>query len=467
MENIAILVLAAGLGKRLGGKSPKVLSSLGGFPLLQHVLRTAAALAPSTTIVITGFGRDAVEAAARTGQSTGFYALPKLAFVFQQEQLGTGDAVKSALSELQTFSGTVVILSGDVPLLRTETLNRLLQEHHSQRATLSLLTFKCAAPNPYGVIIRDASGRFVEQIVEKKDCSPEQSRIEEVNGGVYAVDSAFLVPAIKNLTNNNAQKEYYLTDIVAKAAAEGQRVVAVLADDHQELLGVNTFMELAEVKRIMLNREIAILIENGVEFADPASVYVDSGVKVAAGVKIGPNVQLRGRTEIHAGAVIEGSALLIDTVVHEGAVIKFAVRSEQAVIGKQAAVGPFANLRPETVLGEEVRIGNFVETKKAILGKGAKASHLTYLGDAEIGADSNIGAGTITCNYDGIQKQKTKIGKGVFVGSDTCLVAPIEIADGAYIGAGSVITKPVPADSLAFTRPPQVVKEGWAKKKRR
>jgi len=254
---------------------------------------------------------------------------------------------------------------------------------------------------------------------------------------------------------------------VAQANKEGQRVIAYLHSDAAEFQGVNNRVELCMAEKALMKEEIAKLIEGGVHVEDPETLYIDSQVKVEGGARLGPNVTLRGNTQVKQGAVIEGSAYLLDTVIEEDAVVKFSVRTEGTVIGKGASVGPFANLRPGTVLGDEVKIGNFVETKKANLARGAKASHLTYLGDVKVGENSNIGAGTITCNYDGVKKHETVIGKDVFIGSDSCLVAPVTIEDGSYVGAGSVITKRVPKDSLALTRAELVVKEGWAKRKRK
>jgi bifunctional UDP-N-acetylglucosamine pyrophosphorylase/glucosamine-1-phosphate N-acetyltransferase len=304
------------------------------------------------------------------------------------------------------------------------------------------------------------------RIVETKDCNPEELLISEVNSGIFAVDLAFLKPAVEGLTNDNAQREFYLTDIVSRAVGEGQQVVAFPLGDPREAAGVNNLSDLHFVNSTLANRQIASLQSEGVHFVDPVSTFIDPQVTIAPGAKIGPNVQLRGETTIASDVVIEGSALLIDAKVAAQAEIRFGSRVEGAVIGEAASVGPFAHLRPGTTLGKHVRVGNFVEIKNSQLANGAKASHLSYLGDATIGAETNIGAGTITCNYDGYRKSKTEIGGGVFVGSNSCLVAPVNVGAGALIAAGSVITRDVPEDALALARAEQITKPGWAKKRR-
>lgn len=464
-DKTAVLILAAGLGKRLGGEQPKVLALARGRPLIDWLLGTVSQLRPERTVVVTGFGRERVEAHVRSMAALRALPCGDLFFAFQKRQLGTGDAVRAALPELVGFGGTVLVVPGDAPLVSAEALRGLLQQHHASKSVVSLLSFNAPTPNAYGRVVRDAASGNVVAIVEAKDCTPSEADIAEVNSSIYAVDSEFLGPAVQQLGNRNAQAEYYLTDIVSCAAAQGQRVSALLHSDNQQFQGVNTRLELLGVNMMMMQKDINDLIDKGVAVDDPGSLFIDPEVVVEPGARIGPCVQLRGKTVVRRNAVIEGSALLIDTVVEESALIRFGVRAESAVVGPQASVGPFAHLRPGTELGAEVKIGNFVETKNAHLARGAKASHLTYLGDATVGEDANVGAGTITCNYDGRKKHKTTIGAGAFIGSNSALVAPVEIEAGAYVGAGSVITKRVPAQSLAFTRAPMTIKEGWAKKK--
>jgi len=358
-----------------------------------------------------------------------------------------------------------VLTYADHPLFTSETLSHFLAYHSFKKATVSMISFTAPPPHSYGRIIRGAKSEVL-RITEAKDCNPEELLISEANSGVYAVDSAFLKPAIESLTNNNAQKEYYLTDIVAKATQEGQTVCAFPLGDAREAAGVNTFADLAFVNSILAARQIDALQATGVLFDDPVSCSIDHSVTIEAGARIGPQVQLKGTTHIGPEVNLEGSSLLIDATVRKGAEVRLGCRIEGAVIGESATVGPFAHLRPGTNVGSHCRVGNFVETKNASLATGAKASHLTYLGDCTIGEESNIGAGTITCNYDGYKKSKTVLGKGVFIGSNSCLVAPVTIGDGALIAAGSVITKDVPADALALGRAEQTHKTGWAKARR-
>jgi bifunctional UDP-N-acetylglucosamine pyrophosphorylase/glucosamine-1-phosphate N-acetyltransferase len=462
MEKLAILILAAGLGKRMGGSEPKVLASLSGRPLLHYVLETAYELSPERVIVVTGYKSEAVESAALSFAGT---HSPSPQFALQKEQLGTGHAVQCAIPALKGFTGTVLIMYGDVPLTRADTLRKLLATHRSDKATLSLVSLKTTADNSYGRVVRDDAGHVL-RIVELRDCHGKDHLIDEFNSGIYAVDSAFLEPAIKELRNENAQKEYYLTDIVEQAVKEGQNVSALVTRVGEEVQGINDRYELSLVERVLLDRRRRKMIEGGVSLEDPASFFADPDVRVEAGARIGPNVVLRGNTTIESGAHLEGNAYLKNCIVKQGAELKCGVRAEDSTIGSATTVGPFAHLRPGTILEENVKIGNFVETKKAHLEKGAKASHLSYLGDCKVGQKANIGAGTIFCNYDGYNKFFTTIGAEVFVGSNSALVAPLNIGDGATIGAGSVITRDIDKDALAVTRASLITKQGWSKVKR-
>jgi bifunctional UDP-N-acetylglucosamine pyrophosphorylase/glucosamine-1-phosphate N-acetyltransferase len=462
VEDIFCVVLAAGLGKRLGGDNPKAITVTRDGALIDLVLTGLSSLKPKKTVIVTGHKRELIEQhIAKSSAAQGH----TVEFAFQSEQLGTGHAARCALPNLEGCKGTVVVTYADHPLFTGATLEHFLAFHAHKKSTLSMISFIAPPPNGYGRIIRDSKGAVLG-ITEAKDCNPEELLISEVNSGVYAVDSSFLKPALESLTNNNAQKEFYLTDIVAKAAKEGQTVCAFPLGDAREAAGVNDKADLALINSILAARHIRKLESAGVVFENPASCSIDTTVSIQAGARIGPNVQLRGSTSLAEDVVVEGSALIIDSKLGRGATVKLGCRVEGAIIGAETSVGPFAHVRPGTELGSHVRIGNFVETKNAKLEDGAKASHLTYLGDCSVGADTNIGAGTITCNYDGYSKHKTTIGKGVFIGSNSCLVAPIEIGDGALVAAGSSVTKNVPADALALGRASQTNKEGWAKARR-
>lgn len=467
---LAVIILAAGQGKRLGAPTPKVTVSTREKPLISHVLDSVSKLCTEKVVIVTGFQKETVEGVVKdylshSSKNSGLCS-SKVTFAFQEKQLGTGDAVKAAVPHLKDFEGEVFILYGDVPLVSSATLKKFLVHHQENNATLSLISFNENSPNQYGRVIRDKTGKSIEKIVEFKDCTPEQVNISEVNSGLYLVDSAFLVPAVENLKNENAQKEYYLTDILETASKEGQRISGMLLENSEEVLGVNTFYDLSLVNKALHMKKINDLINSGVQFDQPESVLLDSTVEIEPGARIGPNVQILGTSSIAKGAYIEGTAYILDSKIGENTRIKLGVRMEKAEVGAECAVGPFAHLRPGTKLERDVKIGNFVEAKAAHVKEGAKASHLTYLGDCSVGKNANIGAGTITCNYNGYSKHFTDIGADVFIGSNTCLVAPVKIEDGASIGAGSVITKTVEKDSLAVARSPQVNKPGWAKRRR-
>jgi bifunctional UDP-N-acetylglucosamine pyrophosphorylase/glucosamine-1-phosphate N-acetyltransferase len=463
MDTICCIILAAGAGKRMGGDLPKAVTQTREKALIDHLLDAVAPLKPAKTIVVAGHRQELLRSHLASTSSAQGHALE---IVVQDQQLGTGHAVRSALPALQGFAGTVLITYADHPLFTTETLQLFTQYHSFKKATLTTLSFRASPPNGYGKVIRDEKGHIL-RITEAKDCNPEEALISEVNSGFYAVDSAFLKPAVESLTNNNVQGEYYLTDIVEKACKEGQTVAAFPLADATEAAGVNTPHELSLVNEVLAQRQIKKLQLDGVSFADTKSCFIDASVAIAPGAHIGPNVQLRGATRIASGAIVEGTAILKDSTIGEKAVIKLGSHVESSVIGKDSSVGPFAHVRPGSNIGEHCRIGNFVETKNARLHDGAKASHLTYLGDCVVGKDTNIGAGTITCNYDGYTKTKTTIGAGVFIGSNSALVAPVTVGDGALIAAGSVITSDVPADALALGRARQENKEQWAKERRK
>jgi bifunctional UDP-N-acetylglucosamine pyrophosphorylase/glucosamine-1-phosphate N-acetyltransferase len=460
MDKIAVIILAAGLGKRLGGDLPKVLAEVWGKSLISYVLDSVAHLSPAEIVIVTGHKRELVESEVQK-----HHLAKSVKFAFQEKQCGTGDAARVGFKALNDFKGNVVILYGDMPLVTSSTLQKIVKAVDEQKATLGLVTTFNERLADFGRIVRDAKGE-IQKIVERRDASPLEVAIREVNPGIYAADSAFLRHALDALTNENSQKEYYLTDIVARAVKEGQRICNVIASDLDEFIGVNTRADLTEARAALNRRNIQRHIENGVVFLNAASALVWPSVKIGAGSVIGQNVQIEGDTVIGENVRIDGVAHILDSEIKAGAHLLIGTRLERAVVGEEAHVGPFAHLRPGTVLGREVKIGNFVEVKKSRLGDGSKASHLTYLGDATIGSDVNIGAGTITCNYDGYVKSETHLEDGVFIGSNTSLVAPVKIGKGAVIGAGSVITKDIEADALALTRAELKQCSGWAKKKR-
>jgi bifunctional UDP-N-acetylglucosamine pyrophosphorylase/glucosamine-1-phosphate N-acetyltransferase len=457
-NSLETIILAAGQGTRMKSKTIKILHRAAGRPIIDYVLDLAAALSSRPPIVIVGHQREAVK------QQCG----ERARYAVQDEQLGTGHAVLQAAAELERESldgRRVLILSGDVPLTRAETLARMLDEHERAGNALTLLSMRPADPAMYGRVMRDTEGA-VERIVEFKDATPEQRKIDEVNAGIYIFDAALLFEPLRSLSTNNAQGEYYLTDLIAVLRGQGRRVGAVVVDDPAEALGVNSRAELGTVEAEIQRRHVEKLMKEGVTFRNPSTVVIDSTVSIGNDSVVYPFVTLEGTTTIGTGCVIEPGVHLLNVTVGNDVHLKTGTVAEQSEIHDEATVGPYAHLRPGTILGRHVKVGNFVETKKAVFGEGAKASHLSYIGDADIGAGVNIGAGTITCNYDGVNKHQTVLEDGVFIGSDTQLVAPVTVGKGAYVGAGSTITRNVPAGALALSRTPQKIVEGWADRKR-
>jgi bifunctional UDP-N-acetylglucosamine pyrophosphorylase/glucosamine-1-phosphate N-acetyltransferase len=458
-QNLEVIILAAGLGTRMKSSTIKILHRAAGRPIVDYVLDLAANLCDTPPVMIVGHQREHVQ------QSVG----ERARYAVQEEQLGTGHAVLQAapLLEASGVQGKrILILSGDVPLTRRETLQRLLDEHERNGNALTLLTMKLAEPAMYGRIVRDDSGA-VTRIVEAKDATSEQKRIDEVNAGIYVFDGEHLFDNLRHLKPENAQKEYYLTDLLAVIRNAGHRVGAVIANDPVEALGVNSRGELAQVENEIQRRVVEQLMKDGVTFRNPSTVVIDSTVSIGQDTVVYPFVTLEGTTRIGTDCVLDPGVHLVNVTVGNNVHLKTGTVAEDAVIDDDATVGPYAHLRPGSKLGRKVKVGNFVETKKAVFAEGAKASHLSYIGDAEIGANVNIGAGTITCNYDGVNKHKTILEDGVFIGSDTQLVAPVRVGRGAYVGAGSTITKDVPPDALALSRTPQKNVEGWAARKRK
>ena len=456
MQELGVILLAAGQGTRMKSALPKVLHALAGRPLFLHALATAQRLLPARVAIVIGHGADLVRQA---------HSGTAVAWAIQDKQLGTGHAVLCAKEVFDGFSGEVLILSGDVPLIKEATLRAMVDRHRSRQAAVTLLTAALDRPQGYGRVVRDASGR-VTGIVEEKDASEGQRQIGEVNAGVYVASSAFLFAALGAVKNDNRQGEYYLPDIVAIGLAQGKTIETVQAADAREMMGVNTKEDLAFMEKSLresINRQWMLA---GVTLKDPDTTYIDEGVTIGKDTVIGPNTQLRGKTIIGARCQIDGTAFLTDVEIADDVQLKFSVMLTACRVGAGAIVGPFAQLRPGTELGRNVHIGNFVEAKAAHIGDGTKANHLTYLGDVTIGQDSNIGAGTITCNYDGFQKYQTKIGDRVQVGSDTTLVAPITLGDDVYIATASTVRKNVPAGALVYNQREEKIRSGWTEQKR-
>jgi len=456
MQELGVILLAAGQGTRMKSALPKVLHPIAGRPLFLHALAVAQRLLPARVAIVIGHGAEAVRHA---------YDGVAVAWAIQEKQLGTGHAVLCAKDVFNGFAGEVLILSGDVPLIKEETLRAMVAQHRRGQAVVTLLTAALERPQGYGRVLRDGSGK-VTGIVEEKDASDDQRRIHEVNAGVYVASSAFLFAALSAVNNDNRQGEYYLPDIVAIGLAQGKAIETVQVADAREMMGVNTREELAFMEnslRESINRQWMLA---GVTLKDPATTYIDAGVTIGKDTVIGPNTQLRGKTVIGERCQIDGTAFLTDVEVGDDVQLKFSVMLTACRVGGGAIVGPFAQLRPGTELGRNVHIGNFVEAKAARIGDGTKANHLTYLGDVTIGQDTNIGAGTITCNYDGFYKHQTKIGDRVQVGSDTTLVAPITLGDDVYVATASTVRHDVPAGALVFNQREEKIREGWTEHKR-
>lgn len=456
MRNLAAIILAAGKGTRMKSSVPKVLHEVAGKPMLQYPFELLRELKCGKAVAVVGHGSDEVKRR--------FSSLRNVTFVEQGEQLGTGHAVMCAMRALKGFKGDVLILSGDVPLITAATIRGLYEVYKRGGRTLSLITAVLDDPHGYGRVVR-GPGRKVTGIVEEKDCSPEQKKINEVNSGIYLVSSEFLFDNIKKLGAKNAQKEYYLPDLVGLCVKKGGHVTALTHIDPQEVMGVNNRAELARANGVMRERINRALMLSGVTVSDPLNTYIDAGVRIAPDTVIGPMCVISGATVIGEGCVIEAGVRITGSSIGPGTVVRSFSIIEQSLVGKNASIGPFARLRPGNRLSDEVRIGNFVEVKKSSIGRSTKANHLSYIGDAVIGEDVNIGAGTITCNYDGVAKHTTVIADGAFIGSDSQLVAPVKVGANAYVGSGTTVTKDVPAGALVITRAKERVYEDWVEKK--
>ena len=454
----AVIVLAAGEGTRMKSDTPKVLHRIGGRTLLGHAIAAARAVDPQHLAVVVRHGRDLV--AAHVAQVD-----PKAVIADQDDVPGTGRATECALEHLPAdLAGTVLVTYGDVPLLAGETLHALVEEHISTASAVTVVTAHLDDPTGYGRVLRDADGS-VAGIVEQKDATEEQRAIQEINSGIYAFDAGVLRAALAKVGTDNAQGEKYLTDVLAIARIGGGRVSAHLVDDLWQTEGVNDRVQLARMGKELNRRTAERWMREGVTIVDPATTWIDADVTIGRDATIRPNTQLLGATTIGAGATIGPDATLTDTEVGERAEVK-RTEANLAVIGPEATVGPFSYLRPGTRLGARGKIGGFVETKNATIGEGAKVPHLTYAGDATIGEGANIGAGTIFANYDGVAKHHTTVGRHSFVGSDTVIVAPVTIADGAYVGAGSALTEDVGPGQIAVARGRQRNIDGWVARAR-
>jgi bifunctional UDP-N-acetylglucosamine pyrophosphorylase/glucosamine-1-phosphate N-acetyltransferase len=457
MTDLHIVVLAAGKGTRMKSALPKVLHRVAGVPMIDYVLSAAAQLSPKSITVVVGH-----QAQTLTSALVGY---SNLTFVVQEPQLGTGDALRRTEGALRSATGTLVLLSGDVPLLRGETLKTLVDHHRATHARATVLTAIVDEPRGYGRIVR--SGEQIARIVEEKDATPTEREVREINSGIYAFALEGLFDAVKQLGADNAQQEYYLPDLVHIFRQRGLRVETVAAPDSREIQGINSRSELARLGRIVRDAKTAELMAAGVTVDDPSTTYVDSDVTVGADTILHPCVFLEGHTSIGQGCEIHSGVRIVNSRIGDRVTIVNHCVINESVVGDGANVGPFTHLRKDVIIGPEARVGNFVEMKNTSLGAGSKSSHLSYLGDAEIGAQVNIGAGTITCNYDGVSKHKTTIEDGAFIGSDTQLIAPVTVGKGAYVGTGTTIREDVPPGALAVSAGKQRNLEGWVEQKRK
>ena len=449
-------MLAAGQGTRMKSALPKVLHPLVGRPLIEHVLQAADAISPSTVTLVIGHGAESVRE--MVGNR------PNVGFVVQEPQLGTAHALQQAEARLSGRHGTVVLLSGDVPLLRGVTLRRLVDAHQGAKAAATVVTAVVERPYGYGRIVR-TKGR-IARIVEERDASSQVRQIHEINGGIYAFDLPPLFDALRGIAAQNAQGEYYLTDLVAIYRRRKLPVETLVVDNPQEIRGINSRTELAEVSRIVRQTKNEELMAAGVTIVDPATTYIDPDVEVGPDTVIHPGVAIEGQSRIGAACEIHSHVRIVGSEIADKSVILNFCLIIGSRIAEGASVGPFAHLRPESVVGERAKIGNFVELKKTTMGAGSKANHLTYLGDATIGERVNVGAGTITCNYDGTKKYPTIIEDGAFIGSDTQLIAPVRVGKGAYVAAGSSITEDVPDGALGIARGRQANVDGWVERRK-
>ena len=446
------IILAAGKGTRMKSKLYKVLHPVCGKPMVEHIINRVEETKPKEIITIVGHGAEMVK------EQLG----DRSEYALQAEQLGTGHAVMQAAQFLEGKEGTTLVISGDTPLLTTATLNNLFEYHQGKNASATILTAQAPNPTGYGRIIRDHVG-IVEKIVEQKDASPEEVRVKEINTGTYCFDNELLFDALSKLNTDNAQGEYYLTDIIEILKSEGKIVAAYQTEDFDESLGVNDRVALAQANRIMRNRINHQHMLNGVSFINPEATYIDAGVKIGAETVIEPGVYLKGQTVIGSECLITAGSEIVDSKIGDHVIVKSSC-IEESIVHNHVDIGPFAHLRPKAEIKETAHIGNFVEVKNAKVGEGTKVGHLTYVGDATLGKEINVGCGVVFVNYDGKNKHHTNVGDNAFIGSASNLVAPITVGDGAFIAAGSTINQDVPKDAMGIARARQVNKENYAKK---
>ena len=452
--NLAVVILAAGMGKRMKSNSPKVLHPVLGRPMLSYVLDAVETLSPKRVVFVVGHGAQDIEKVSDS---------KKITYVTQSKQMGTGHAANCANSVLKSFKGNILILNGDFPLITTSSLKKFKNDHEQKKADLSILTALVDDPHGYGRIKRDQNDDVIG-IVEEKDATREERFIDEINSGTYCVKSSFLWNALKKINSRNKQSEYYLTDIVESAHKDSLKINGVLVSDSDEVMGVNDRAELSYVENALKWRVNEKLMRSGVTLIDPDATYVSPEVRVGRDTTIYPNTHIYGKTQIGRNCVIGPSTWIEDSRLGNGVTVKSSCYITNAAIKNDVSVGPFAHLRPEAQIMDGAKIGNFVEIKKSKIGRGSKVSHLSYIGDTAMGKEVNIGAGTITCNYDGVDKHKTVIEDNVFIGSDTMLVAPIKVGKGSTTGAGSTISKDVPEGSLAIGRARQTNIKDWNRK---
>jgi bifunctional UDP-N-acetylglucosamine pyrophosphorylase/glucosamine-1-phosphate N-acetyltransferase len=454
--NLATVILAAGLGTRMKSDKAKVLHTVAGRPMIEFPVAMARELGSSRVVLVLGHQADAVRAAVEKRFGAG-----SIEVAIQAEQKGTGHAVKMAEPQLGRHDGLVLILYGDTPLLTQAGLERLV--HAASPTRISLMTARLPDPKGYGRVLRGSDGKFV-RIVEEKDASPTERALNEINAGIYCGPASFIFTALDKLESKNAQGELYLTDVMERAARELEVVTVEVGAD--EVMGCNDRVDVARADKIIRVRLAESLMRAGVSVRDPERLYVEPGVSIGRDTELGPNVELRGKVSVGSGCIIEQGVVITDCSIGDGVHIKpYCVLSESS-IANRAQIGPWCHIRPGSTVEDDVHLGNFVETKKTRMGKGAKANHLSYLGDADVGEKVNVGCGTITCNYDGYAKYRTVIEDGAFIGSDTQLVAPVTVGRGAVTAAGTTVYKDVPAGALALTRTEIVFNEGWADRKR-
>ena len=465
MKKFSAIVIAAGRGKRMRSKTAKVLHPVAGRPLLWYMVSLAGRVADARVAVVIGHQVDRVRAFLEQAKAE----FEPFDIVLQPDQLGTGHAVQQAQALLmpggKAASRHCLVLNADTPLLRRATVEKLLACHQKAKATLTILSTDLPDPRGYGRVVRGPNGHVLK-VVEEPDATRAERALHEVNAGTYVVDTSFLFKALAGIQADNAQGEYYLTDVVGLAVAEGHRVAGLKAADSTECVGVNTRAHLALVESVMRDRIRTRWLEKGVTMLDPRSTFIDDTVTIGTDTVLYPGVTLEGQTAIGAGCVIRSHTRVTNSVLGKAVIIEDSSVADSAVIEDRATVGPFAHIRPGSVLRKQSKVGNFVELKNTELGPGSKANHLTYLGDTSVGKRVNIGAGTITCNYDGYRKERTTIEDEAFIGSDAQLIAPVRVGKGAVVAAGSTITQDVPAGALALSRNPQVTREEWAAKRR-